>query len=46
MTDAWRAFELEEEITKQPTSGRPYREFRRGGGCIVVLATGFMNRPG
>jgi len=41
MTDAWRAFELEEEITRQLSSGRPYREFLR----VPALSCGIYTLP-
>ena len=39
MTDDWRAFELDEEITKQLASGRPYREFLRVPSMSLGLYT-------
>jgi mannose-6-phosphate isomerase-like protein (cupin superfamily) len=41
MTEDWRAFELEEEIAKQVTSGRPYREFLR----VPALSCGIYTLP-
>jgi mannose-6-phosphate isomerase-like protein (cupin superfamily) len=41
MTDVWRTFELEEEITRQLGSGRPYREFLR----VPALSCGVYTLP-
>ncbi len=37
----WRAFQLEEEITKQRESGRPYQEFLR----VPSLSCGIYSLP-
>ena len=41
MTDDWRTFVLEEEISEQLSSGRPYREFLR----VPALSCGIYTLP-
>lgn len=41
MADDWRAFDLEAEIAKQVSSGRPYREFLR----VPALSCGIYKLP-
>ena len=41
MGDDWKAFELETEIAKQASSGRPYREFLR----VPALSCGIYTLP-
>jgi mannose-6-phosphate isomerase-like protein (cupin superfamily) len=41
MKEAWRAFDLEQEIAKQTASGRPYREFLR----VPSLSCGIYTLP-
>jgi mannose-6-phosphate isomerase-like protein (cupin superfamily) len=41
MADDWKAFDLETEIAKQASSGRPYREFLR----VPSLSCGIYSLP-